>query len=183
MRTLTCSYSLSCSVSFCICLSIFVSICISFSLSIFLCFSYLSLSLYMQPFLLPDKPLVSCFVVAILLLVVVAHAISKFLALISDSFRLPSPPLLHSIFLCICGANGRRRQSLTHLTYVQSFSFSLFIYLALSISISNSLSISFSISLSISFSPSLSLCLYSPSPAIPSRYPFPLAPSLSLAHN
>lgn len=74
--------------SFCLCplqCAHCLALSLPLSLSIFLCFSL------PQPFLLPDKPLVACFVVAVLLLVVAAQAISKFLALISDSFRLPSP--------------------------------------------------------------------------------------------
>lgn len=110
---------------------------LSLSLSIFLCFSL------PQPFLLPDKPLVACFVVAVLLLVVAAQAISKFLALISDSFRLPSPLILLSLSLYLWGTwkKSTKLNSLDVRAVFLCLSSTCYLYLQLSISLYLSVSL------------------------------------------
>lgn len=118
----------------------------SLSLSTFLCFSL------PQPFLLPDKPLVACFVVAVLLLVVAAQAISKFLALISDSFRLPSPHPSLSLYLWGTWKTSTKLNSLDVRAVFLCLSSTCYLYLRLSFPALLSLSPSIYLCLSISFS-------------------------------
>lgn len=111
------------------------------SFSIFLCFSL------PQPFLLPDKPLVACLVVA-------AQAISKFLALISDSFRLPSPLILLSLSLYLWGTwkTSTKLNSLDVRAVFLCLSSTCYLYLQLSFPALLSLSPSIYLCLSIYFS-------------------------------